>query len=188
MCDTAEVYTVRLDSVLGSSSNSFVSYVNVPLRNVVKAEVLFASIGATASVSNVAYVYVMELDSKFNDRADVQTKVTNFCYNSNLVNVNSVSSFSNVGTGLTGTISNLNYLRNAIVSFPLNQTLGDLRSVFTLGGFFPTNVEFIEPIRQIQQLTVSLYDEKGNSLVTTGPTFLTLRFTCAKRNVCQYYR
>ena len=188
MCDTAEVYTVRLDSVLGSSSNSFVSYVNVPLRNVVKAEVLFASVGATTSVSNIAYVYIMELDSKFNDRADVQTKVTNFCATSNLGNASSLSTFSNVGTGLTGTISNLNYLRNSIVAFPLSQTLGDVRSVFTLGGFFPSDVEFIEPIRQIQQLTVSLYDEKGGSLVTAGPTFLTLRFTCAKRNVCQYYK
>jgi hypothetical protein len=181
MCEDAEVYTVRVDSVLASSDNSFISYINVPLRNVIKAELIFASLASNVSVSNVAYVYIMELDSKFNDRADVQTKITNFCANTS-------PPFSNVGTGLTGTISNVNYLRNSIVCFPLNQDLSYLRSIYTLGGFFPTNVQFIEPIRQVQQLTVSLYGEKGQALTTVGPTFLTLRFTCAKRNVCQYYK
>ena len=179
MCEDAEVYTLRLDSVLSSSNSSFSSYVNVPIRNVIKAQLLFSSISANTSVSNVAYVYIMELDSKFNDRADVQTTITNFCSNSS-------PAFSNVGTGMTGTISNVNYLRNSIVCYPLNQT--ETRSIYTLGGFFPTDIEFIEPIRQIQKLTVSIFDETGKSLTTTGPTFLALRLTCAKRNVCHYYK
>ena len=48
MCDT-EVYTIRVDSLGASSNTSFVGYLNIPLRNVVKAELLSASVNANAS-------------------------------------------------------------------------------------------------------------------------------------------
>ena len=174
-CEKYETYTLKIDTKFAPSSNSFIAYFNFPLRNIVKAEVLSASISANTSTSNVLYVYCMELDSRFNDRLDIQTAVTSF---------SNASPTSNVGPNLNGTISNLNQLRNALVCWPAEQV--NLRSVFTKSGYWDASTEYIEPIRQVQQLTMSLYNESGGSLVVGGPTFLNLRLTCAKPNRCLY--
>jgi hypothetical protein len=180
-CERRETYTLKVDSVFAPASNSFIGYINIPLRNVVKAEVLSASISANiaSSSSNVAYLYAMELDSKFNDRMDVQTTITSF--NSN---TSARPQTSNIGPNITGTFSNVNQMRTSLVAIPLDPM--NVRSVFTVSSFFPTDVEYIEPIRQIQQLTISLYNETGGLLSVSGPTFLVLRLTCAKPNRCIY--
>ena len=180
-CEHRETYTLKVDSVFAPASNSFIGYINIPLRNVVKAEVLSASISANVSsaASNVAYLYAMELDSKFNDRMDVQTSITSF-------NSNTMASpqTSNIGPNLTGTFSNLNQMRTSLACIPLEQV--NKRTIFTLSSYFPTDIEYIEPIRQIQQLTISLYSETGALLFVSGPTFLTIRLTCSKPNRCLY--
>lgn len=176
MCDT-EVYTVRVDSVNTVTSNTnFVAYINIPLRNVVKAELLMASISSNAAYSNVFYVYVDELVSKFNDRADLQ------------YTLGASGTISNQGSILTP-VSNISNLRGAIACIPAEHSHN--RTVFTsFGSGFPTDITFIEPIRQLKTLTVSLYDEQGglvhDDVPSTAATFLTFRFTCAKPNVCQY--
>jgi len=170
-----------VDSVFAPANNSFIGYINIPLRNVVKAEVLSASISANiyTAGSNVAYLYAMELDSKFNDRMDVQTTITSF--NSN---TSARPQTSNIGPNITGTFSNVNQMRTSLVAVPLDGS--NLRSVFTVSSFFPTDIEYIEPIRQIQQLSISLYNETGGLLTVSGPTFLVIRLTCAKPNRCLY--
>jgi len=172
MCDT-EVYTVRVDSVNSTVSNvNFTSYINIPLRNVVKAELLMASLEANVASSNVFYVYVDELTSKFNDRADLQ------------YTIGAAGKISTQGS-LSAAVSNVSQLRGAIACIPAEHAHS--RTVFTLSGSgFPTDVSFIEPIRQIKTLTVTILDEQGNLAVDLAPAFLTLRFTCAKPNVCQY--
>ena len=120
----------------------------------------------------------MELDSKFNDRMDVQTAITSFQSNT------MVSQTSNIGPNLTGTFSNLNQMRTSLVCIPTDQLL--VRTIFTTNGYWPAVVEYIEPIRQIQQLTISLYNDSGTLLTTGGTTFITLRLTCAKPNRCLY--
>jgi hypothetical protein len=175
-CDKYEVYTLKIDSKFAPANNSFIGYINTPLRNVVKAELLSASISANVTSSNVIYVYAMELDSKFNDRMDVQTAITSF--------QNTIST-SNIGPNLTGTFSNVNQMRTSLACIPAEQT-GPLRTIFTINGYWDAVTEYIEPIRQIQQLTFSLYNETGGLLTVGGPTFLTLRLTCAKPNRCLY--
>jgi hypothetical protein len=178
-CDKYETYTLKIDSKFAPASNSFIGYINTPLRNVVKAELLSASISANVAVSNVIYVYAMELDSKFNDRMDVQTAITSF-----QSNTMATPQTSNIGPNLSGTFSNMNQMRTSLVCIPTDQTL--IRTVFTINGYWPAVTEYIEPIRQIQQLTISLYGENGTLLTVGGPTFLTLRLTCAKPNRCLY--
>jgi hypothetical protein len=89
---------------------------------------------------------------------------------------------------LTAPLSNLQYLKTAFAAIPADQV--NTRTHFTSSGSgFPTDVVFVEPIRQLKTLTVSLYDQAGVPLTdptTLGSTFLTFRFTCAKPNVCQY--
>lgn len=175
MCDT-EVYTVRVDSMNTTVSNvNFTSYINIPLRNVVKAELISAVIPVNVNASPVLYVYVDELVSKFNDRATLQ------------YTLGAAGTVSTQG-GLTAAISNLQYLKTAFAAIPADQT--NSRTVFTSSGSgFPTDIAFIEPIRQLKTLTVSIYDQTGalvSDPTNLGATFFTFRFTCAKPNVCQY--
>lgn len=174
-CEKYETYTLKIDTKFAPSHNSFIAYTNFPLRNVVKVELLSASISSNVATSNVIYVYAMELDSKFVDRAQIQTAVTSFT---------NTSPTSNIGPNLTGTFSNVNQLRSSLVCYPAEQV--NLRSVFTASGFWPASIDYIEPVRQIQQLTISLYGESGALLTVGGPTFLNLKFTCAKPNRCLY--
>jgi hypothetical protein len=178
-CEKYETYTLKIDSKFAPANNSFIGYINTPLRNVVKAELLSASISANVTSSNVIYVYVMELDSKFNDRMDVQTAITAFQSNTMVT-----PQTSNIGPNLSGTFSNVNQMRTAMACIPAYQT--DIRTIFTTNGYWPAVTEYIEPIRQIQQLTISLYNETGGLLSVGGPTFLNVRLTCAKPNRCLY--
>lgn len=173
MCDT-EVYTVRVDTVNTTVSNvDFVSYINIPLRNIVKAELLSASIVATSTDSPVLSIYVDELVSKFNDRASL-----NF-------NMSTAGGISTQGA-VTAPLSNVKLLSTSLAVIPSEQTLA--RTVYTSSGVgFPTDVVFIEPIRQLKTLTVKILKSNGDLLSDpTGASFLTFRFTCSKPNVCQY--
>lgn len=176
MCDT-EVYTVRVDSVYAASNTSFIGYLNIPLRNVIKAELLMASIhGNAASIpTSMLYVHVDELVSKFTDRTNLQYEIR------------VAGQQSTEGTAPSSTISNVNYLATAFVGIPLIDGAPDHRTIFTINGYFPTEIQYIEPIRQIEKLTVNIFASSGGQpTITDGPTFLTFRFTCSKPNVCRY--
>jgi hypothetical protein len=111
--------------------------------------------------------------SKFNDRASLQY---------------TLSSAGNISTqgAVTAPISNLQYLKTSLAAIPTEQVL--TRTIYTSSGTgFPTDVMFIEPIRQLETLTVKLFKSNGDLLSDpAGPSFLTFRFTCSKPNMCQY--
>lgn len=174
-CEKYETYTLKIDTKFGFSNTSFISYLNTPLRNVVKVEVLSVSIASNATTTPVIYMYIMELDSKFNDRPQLQTAVTSY---------SSTGGTSNIGPNLTGTFSNVNQLQTALVCIPTEQV--SPRTIFTSANFFDASTNFIEPVRQIQQLSVSFFKDDGALLTTAFPTFMTLRFTCSKQNRCLY--
>ena len=176
MCDT-EVYTIRIDSVYSASNTSFVSYLNIPLRNVIKAELLSCSFhgNATSIPTSAMYVHVEELVSKFLDRGNLD-------YNSQVA-----GKISTEGVAPYLTISNTNMLATSMVCIPISDGIPEHRTIFTTGGYFPTEVTYIEPIRQIEKLTVNLYASSGGQpTITGGPTFLTFKFTCSKPNRCPY--
>ena len=171
-CEQYETYTVKVDSRGAPANNSFVGYLNIPLRNVVKAELLSASVSANTQSVIMVYVYIDELVSKFNDRTQTQTSIS------------VAGTTSNIGPNISSVTSNLSELSTSIVSFPAEQY--QARSIFTQNGFWNTEVEFIEPIRLLSQLTIRIYRDSGDLLSLSGTTFLNLRFTCAKRNTCLY--
>ena len=178
MCDT-EVYTIRVDSIGASSNASFIGYMNIPLRNVIKAEILSASFHANANTpvtTSGYYINIEELKSKFNDK-------TYLSYSSQVSGI-----ISNEGAAPSITVSNVNQLATSVLFIPLedNPTTNH-RTIFTTNGYFPVEVPFIEPIRQIEKFTVNLYSASGaQPNITGGPTYLTLRITCSKPNVCLY--
>ena len=176
MCDT-EVYTVRVDSVYSASNTSFVSYLNIPLRNVIKVELLSCSFhgNATSIPTSAMYVHVEELTSKFLDRGNLN-------YDSQVA-----GQISTEGTAPYLPISNTNMLATSLLCIPLSDGVPDHRTIFTNGNYFPVEVVYVDPIRQIEKLTVNLYASSGGQpVIELGPTFLTFRFTCSKPNRCIY--
>ena len=175
-CADREVYTVRVDS-FGVSPNysTFQAFLDVPLRNVVKAELLMASIHQQFS-NAICHVYVEELISKFITRAGP----------------NYTSATSNVMTtvGVATQIVNKGLIDRAFVSIPTSNVTSagsDYRVVWTSGNDFPTDVEYINPIRQLKTLTFTFLDgTTGLHQTMDQMVYFVFRFECAKDNVCLY--
>lgn len=176
MCDPAnEVYTLRVDSVFAPSNNTFVGFINIPLKNVIKAELLSASIHANAATTAYMYVYVDELVSKFNDR-------TNLLYY-----LQGAGTQTTEGTAQTGgAVSNVTQIATSIAAIPTDE-IND-RTLFSVANNYPAEVNFIEPIRSLEKLSIQILTAAGLPAATPNgqPTFLVFRFTCSKPNICQY--
>ena len=172
-----EVFTVRVDSVgvTGSSYSSFTAYLPVPLRNVVKAELLMASIHQQYS-NAICHMYVEELVSNFLTRAGPAYALAVDGYT------------SNVGAGTQ--LSNKGLIERAFVTIPTSniaQGTPDNRVVWTSGNDFPTDVEYINPIRQLKTLTITFYDGATGLLQTMDQTsYFIFRFECAKDDIRLY--
>ena len=176
MCEPVnEVYTLRVDSVFAPSNNTFVGFINIPLKNVIKAELLSASVHANALTTSYMYVYVEELVSKFNDR-------TNLLYY-----LQGAGTQTTEGTAQTGgAVSNVNQIATSIAAFPTEEV--NDRTLFSVANNYPAEVNFIEPIRTLEKLSVQILTAAGLPVATPNqqPTFLVFRFTCSKPNICQY--
>jgi hypothetical protein len=177
-CADREVYTVRVDSVgVTGNYSTFQVFLDIPLRNVVKAELLMASFRQQYS-NAICHVYVEELISKFITRAGP----------------NYTSATSNVMTtvGVATQIANKGLVDRAFVTIPTSNIYGtgavtDYRIVWTAGNDFPTDIEYINPIRQIKTLTFTFLDgDTGVVQTMDRPSHFVFRFECAKDNVCLY--
>jgi len=175
-CADREVYTVRVDS-FGVSGNysTFQAFLDVPLRNVVKAELIMASMHQQFS-NAICHVYVEELTSKFISRAGPA------------YNVGVGRTTSNVGVATQ--IANRGLVDRAFVSIPTSNVTSagsDFRVIWTMGNDFPTDIEYINPIRQIKTLTFTFLDgATGLPQTMDQIAFFVFRFECAKDNVCLY--
>jgi hypothetical protein len=175
-CADREVYTVRVDSV-GVSGNysTFQAFLDVPLRNVVKAELLMASIHQQYS-NAICHVYVEELISKFITRAGPN-------YTLGLGETT-----SNVGVATQ--IANKGLVDRAFVTIPTSNVsagVTDNRVLWTSVKDFPTDVEYINPIRQLKTLTITFLDgATGLQQTMDQVVYFVFRFECAKDNVCLY--
>jgi hypothetical protein len=172
-----EVITVKVDSVGADSTaySTFKTYLPVPLRNIVKAELLMASIHQQYS-NAVCHVYVEELVSNFMTRAAP-------AYTIGLDGIT-----SNVGAGTQ--ILNKGLIERAFVTIPTSNVTSagsDYRVVWTSGRDFPTDVEYINPIRQLKTLTISFYDGATGAPQTMDQTsYFLFRFECAKDDMRLY--
>lgn len=175
-CADREVYTVRVDSFgVGTPYSTFQTFLDVPLRNVVKAELLMASIHQQYS-NAICHVYVEELTSKFISRAGPA------------YNVGLGGTTSNVGSATR--IANTGLVDRAFVSIPTSNVTSagnDYRVVWTVSNDFPTDVEYINPIRQLKTLTFTFLDgATGLPQTMDQMVYFVFRFECAKDNVCLY--
>lgn len=154
-----EYHVVTVDSIGQAAGNSFTCYLQTPLHNVVQCRLLAASIHTLKIVQHV-YVKIEELNTNFNDRA--------------FMTLEGQESFARV--------------RGAFASLISEETshvgVGD--QVLTYKDNYMVTTQYVNPIRTIDRLTVTLMDENGNLLPrpdVAAENFLVLRFTCAKTNL-----
>jgi len=161
-----EYHTVTVDSIGQSSANAFVAYLQNPIRNVVQARLLACHVHSNVQTEHL-YVSIDELDTHFNDRAAISGAGSN----------------AHAGQG------NLSIVRSAFGSVITDATThgaSDGNALITFKDEYPVVAQYIDPIRRIDKLTVSLLDQNGATIKNStdaGANFLVLRFICRKPNL-----
>mgnify|MGYP000099380771 CR=1 FL=1 len=153
-----EYHTITIDTIGQASANTFTCHLQQPLKNVVQARLLAAHIHSNV-VTEHCYVSIAELDSIFSDRA------------------------SNVLTGQ----SHLSMLRGSFASIVTDSaTHAAGESLIVFKDNYPIVTQYIDPIRRIDRLTVTIRDQTGATIknsADTGANFLVFRFVCRKPNL-----
>jgi|SRR5210317_415860 hypothetical protein len=153
-----EYHTITVDTIGQDSANTFTCHLQQPLKNVVQARLLAAHIHSNV-VTEHCYVSVRELDSIFNDRA------------------------SNVLTGQ----ASMSVLRGSFASLITENATHEVNnSLITFKDNYPIVTQYVNPIRRIDRLTVTIRDQNGNTIknsTDTGANFLVFRFVCRKPNL-----
>src|SRR5210317_2564670 len=128
-----EYHTITVDSIGQASANTFTTLLHQPLKNIVQARLLAAHIHSNV-VTEHCYVSIEELDSIFNDRA------------------------SNVLTGQ----GHLSMLRGSFASIITESATHDAgNSLITFKDNYPIVTQYIDPIRRIDRLSVTIRDQNG---------------------------
>jgi hypothetical protein len=153
-----EYHTITIDSNGQAAANTFVSFLENPLKNVVEARLLASHIHTKTSNQHI-YISIRELDSNFNDRA---TPVLNGA----------------------GTIGNVKGVFASIASTVTAVGTGNHINNFT--SDYDVSTQYINPIRKLDRFTVNIYNQDGDLIEpnTSGtPNYLILKFTCMKHNL-----
>jgi hypothetical protein len=153
-----EYHTITIDTIGQASANTFTCHLQQPLKNVVQARLLAAHIHSNV-VTEHCYISVEELDTIFNDRA------------------------SNVLTG-QGHLSMLRSSFASLITESATHATGN--SLITFKDDYPIVSQYIDPIRRIDRLSVTIRDQNGNTIKNStenGANFLVLRFVCRKPNL-----
>jgi hypothetical protein len=124
----------------------------------------------------ICHVYVEELISKFITRAGPN------------YTVGLGGTTSNVGVATQ--IANKGLVDRAFVTIPTSNIASagsDYRVLWTSVKDFPTDIEYINPIRQLKTLTFTFLDgATGLQQTMDQSVYFVFRFECAKDNVCLY--
>lgn len=162
-----EYHTITVDSIGQSSANTFVAYLQNPLRNVVQARLLACHVHSNVQTEHM-YVSIDELDTHFNDRAAI----------------------SGASDGVHAGQGNLSIVRSAfasVITDAATHGASDGNALITFKDRdYPIVAQYIDPIRRIDKLTVSLLDQNGATIKNStdaGANFLVLRFVCRKPNL-----
>jgi len=154
-----EYHPITIDSNGQAAANTFPSYLEIPLKNVVEAKLLASHIHTKASNQHI-YISIDELDSNFNDRA---TPVLN-------------------GTGTIGKIKGA--FASLISTVTAVSTTANHINNFT--SDYDVSTQYINPIRKLDRFTVNIYNQDGDLIAPNAagtPNYLVIKFTCLKGNL-----
>jgi len=155
-----EFYTIHADSITtGANGNSFDCKLFTSLKDVVQVSVLFASFDANTESSNVCYLTINELSSKFNEITGKQVD-------------------SNIA--VSASPSERARFQNPFAIFETNSG----RTIYKQNDY-STQTQFITPIKRLDRLTFNLYGQNGTLIdLNSQDTFISLRITCLRENLC----
>ena len=155
---TYEYHTITIDSNGQAAANTFTSYLEIPLKNVVEAKLLAAHVHTKTSNQHI-YISIDELDSNFNDRA---TPVLN-------------------GAGTIGKI------KGVFASLISDVTaVGTANHITNFKGDYDVSTQYINPLRKVDKFTVNIMNQDGDGILPNAagtPNYLIVKFTCLKGNL-----
>lgn len=155
-----EHYTITLDTIGQTSSNTFTCYLAQPLHNIVHARLSAAHIKTTEATAQ-CYISIEELDSHYTDHT------------------------SNVYDGQ----SNMTKLRNtfaSLVSNTVTNTPSGNDTAIVFKDEYTVETFYNAPIKSVDRFRVRILDQDGNTIKNpsvAGNNFIILRLTCLNTNM-----
>lgn len=157
-----EYHTITVDTVGQSSANTWTSFLQIPLHDVVSVELIACHVHTTDATQHL-FIKIDELSSMFNDRAAIAG--------------------ADAATG-QGSISRVRGAFASLVSESVAGGTGNI--VFVFKQNYPMVTEFKTPVRTIDRFTCSLLNQDGDPIknsTVNGQNFLVLRVKCARANL-----
>ena len=151
-----EYHTITVDTIGQDSSNNFTCFLSQPLKNVVQARLLAARINTVTPANGSEHCYI------------------------SIDELNSV--FNDRATNVYEGQASLGMLRKSFASIVTTDDTG----IISFKDDYPIATQYVNPIRSIDRLTVSIRNQSGVLITPPNPAennFLVIRFVCRKPNL-----
>jgi hypothetical protein len=151
-----EYHTITVDTIGQTNSNSFTCYLNQPLHNVVQARLVAARINTVTPINGTEHCYI------------------------SIKELDSI--FSDKASRTPPPETDGSIVRNSFASLLTQDNTGTI--IFR--DNYPIVTQYIDPIRTIDRLNISIRNEDGDLVEPSTPAatnFLVFRFVCRKPNL-----
>ena len=151
-----EYHTITVDTLNQTSANTWTCFLSQPLKNVVQARLLAARINTVTPANGSEHCYI------------------------SIDELNSV--FNDRATNVYEGQASLGMLRKSFASIVTTDDTG----IISFKNDYPIAVQYVNPIRSIDRLTVSIRNQSGVLITPPNPAennYLVLRFVCRKPNL-----
>ncbi len=151
-----EYHTITVDTLNQTSANTWTCFLSQPLKNVVQARLLAARINTVTPANGSEHCYI------------------------SIDELNSV--FNDRATNVYEGQASLGMLRKSFASIVTTDDTG----IISFKNDYPIAVQYVNPIRSIDRLTVSIRNQSGVLITPPNPAennFLVIRFVCRKPNL-----
>jgi hypothetical protein len=151
-----EYHTITVDTLNQTSANTWTCFLSQPLKNVVQARLLAARINTVTPANGSEHCYI------------------------SIDELNSV--FNDRATNVYEGQASLGMLRKSFASIVTTDDTG----IISFKDDYPIATQYVNPIRSIDRLTVSIRNQSGVLITPPNPAennYLVLRFVCRKPNL-----
>ncbi len=152
-----EYHTITVDTLNQTSANTWTCFLSQPLKNVVQARLLAARINTVTPANGSEHCYI------------------------SIDELNSV--FNDRATNVYEGQASLGMLRKSFASIVTTDDTG----IISFKDDYPIATQYVNPIRSIDRLTVSIRNQSGVPIVPATATdrnnYFILRFVCRKPNL-----
>ena len=162
------MFKIHVDSLNSESwtrgtQDSFTTYLYSPLKNITEVSIVSASFQATGT--NVAYLFVEQLATRYNETTAVS-------------NAFNYSIDSSSGQKIPDANAFKMSVQGALAKFDVVQ-LANTRTVYHQYDY-DTKTVFRTPLNKLDRISVRMLDEKGEPLTVDSNIFVTFSFNCAQ--------